>query len=241
MSKPLSGELFIGVVAALLLLSGCASHAPMSEMVMFHERASGIEKSDNLRYAHAIASISYDHYDEQEILNKGLFSDEYDIDGLIPHPRYATHAIFLMPGGNSSFSIAAGNLIGADFTFRPFGEWVPGLFLTGSAGTVLLNTGPTMELILQHRILSGRPVGWSFGVNLNRNVIRLDDPDAGTCISCYTAVTTESAGLRSVFATSFRTGSQSDRRVFMHFIFKYNYDFEMALYYPGVSFSFGVL
>ncbi len=229
------------IAAVFFLTAGCASHAPMSEMVMFHDGAKGIEKSDDLHYAHAFASIAYDHYDENEIVNRQIFSPEYEIDGIKSVPRITTHAVFMLPGGNHAFSIAGGNGLGADFTFRPLGTWMPGLFLTASGGTVLLNTGPTLELILQHRILNGRPAGWSFGASLNRNVIWLDDPDAGGCLSCHSAVATESAALRSVFTTSFGVGQESNRRIFMHLIMKYSYDFEMDLYYPGVSFSFGIM
>jgi len=228
----------------MLLLSGCAVHNPMSEMVMFHKKVEKDGKVTHAGYSHAIASYSADNYPHQGvdsyIKQRTGSTNQFNVH---KPTSITTNAIFMNPWTpNFALSVALGFPIGLDMTAR----LTKTLFATGSVGWSEY-TPANAQFILQKRLLDGNPTGLSIGAILVLNHVgyRVNESEpgegasGGVGISPDNYIETTSVGVRGLLLLRDYPGYVTKDRVFIYANAAYLYDLSMKLWYPKVGFSIG--
>jgi hypothetical protein len=238
-----------------MALTGCAMHAPMSEMVMFHEKESP-EGSYNARYSHALGSFTMHRYDPEafETYVDNNLSAQGDTT-LWPQSTefgITSNAIFMFEQTDRvAVSLLAGLPFGADATLKlPADIYLSGVGAFDYNNFLNNLRGFQSQLILQRRLLDGNPVGASLGISWkNANLIvpydaELESVSRG-CIACgirvlghYKVLQSQSLGIRGVFMISKPTG-HGQSRPFLYLTGSYNYDFALDMTYPKIGVSFG--
>jgi hypothetical protein len=231
-------------ILLLLLLSGCAVHNPMSEMVMFQKKVEDNGEVTYAGYGHAIAGYSADNYPQQGV--NTYLKQRYESTNQFNVAKPAsltTNAIFMNPSyPNVALSVALGPSFGVDMTVKV----THSLFATGSIGWN--DYAPAnAQFILQKRLLDGNPTGISIGAILVRNhvgyrVIEADPGEGasgGGGISPDNYIETTSVGVRGLLLLRHYPGYETKNRIFLYANAAYMYDTTMKLWYPKLGFSFG--
>ncbi len=224
----------------MLLLSSCAVHNPMSEMVMFQKK---VERDGTVRYAgygHAFVGTSIDKYPISGVTDylnrKNGRTNEYE------HMKVSsltTHAM-IMDRSNRNFalSIALGFPLGLDLTTK----LTHSLYATGSVGLSWYKPF-NWQFILQRRLLDGNPTGLSIGAMVVSNHFSYSAerlPDEDSCKYCKSPyISTTSVGVRGVLVMRMEPQYETTDRVFFYANAAYMYDTTMKLWYPKVGFSIG--
>lgn len=221
----------------IFFAAGCAIHSPMSEMLMFHEKATMDGETYQARYSHTLLSVTTNIYAEREFLQYAnryypLNSDEsYDYQ---PPQSVVTHAIFMSDKTDKVvLSLVFGNALGADATAKIAGN----SYLTGAVNY----TGePQGLLIVQQRLLDGNPVGLSLGVSVVRNYQIIGVDGNWHCVFCFPSKEfyTTSAGIRTVLTLTHPSPAKT-ARMFLYATGSMNYDFTMKFFYPRVGIALG--
>jgi len=236
------------LISAFLLLPGCAIHAPMSEMVMFHDKG-----GYSARYSHAIGSFTGEMYGADKIneyarSTKPLGKNSEYHKEKEAEISFTTNAIFMFEDTDRfAFSLSLGMPPGADLTVK-----LPAKFYftgTASYGASLSNSESNLnqfQVILQRRLKEGNPLGMSLGINWNRQVVvapyDVENEGYSTIYSGldnYTSFKTNSLGIRGVMMAS-NTDDYGSASTFLYLTGSYNYNFAMDIFYPKIGVSVGV-
>jgi len=234
-------HLLITSIVLVLMLSSCTtySHMPHSELVMFQEKELKSGERTNTRYAHGIASGTFDVSDEGELL-----SSQTDFDSAVQGPSVATHLIFMNSAG-TSFSAAIGNGIGFDATFPVFSKFMNQAYLTQTF-SFTNPAKPSLQTIIQRRFYDGNPFGLSVGMNYhfkyNRRSgfegIRADCPGSSSSVeACHDFIPRHSIGLRSAMSFSVQPVDQRPTKQMLYGAVNLNYDLTFGFIYPMLSVS----
>ncbi len=232
---------------SFMVVSGCAMHAPMSEMVMFHEKESKEKGSYSARYSHAIGSFTLESYSESKL--KAYASENKPLDKGTYEPRpetgFSTHPIFMYEDTDRfAVSASVGNGIGGDITLKLPAK----LYLTGSGG----GSGGNFQgqFILQRRLADGNPAGFSLGTTVRQQVIGVPYEREEKCTSLYCGLIvladeatphyfqTTSVGIRGVLMLS-GSAKYGDSRGFIYLTASYNYDLDIETGYPKIGLAVG--
>lgn len=220
----------------IFILSGCAVHSPMSEMLMFQKKKGFDGRYYRARYSQTLISSTTNLYPKRPIeqyarkLHPESTGESYDYS---PAQTFTTNAILLSDKTDKfAVSLAMGNVLGIDATARIWGN----LYFTGTISGYEKAQG---QLIVQERILDGNPVGLSVGATYLRNYNMVYTGGSG-CTFCYpsTDFYTHSIGIRSLImltpASPYGLG-----RPFLYATGSYNYDITMDLFYPRIGIALG--
>ncbi len=216
-----------------LLISGCAIHAPMSEMVMFKDKkVDGKEYESRMGWGlgSMTVDLTTDKLDSE--LCEGQTGDCVSGD----EPSLNTHVLVLTEKlDRVALSVALGAPLGLDATVHVFEDY----YMTGSVATI--SDEIQGQFIFQRRLLDGNPLGLSVGGHLSRlNWVAGAYGDNCT-ISCWSEhrnLNTMVAGIRSVFTLT-RISSYGSTRPFLYLTGSYNYDFKVGMTYPKVGVAIG--
>ena len=220
----------------VFMLSGCATHAPMSEMLMFQQKEDYDGKIYQSRYSHSILSLTINLYSPEAV---NIYAEKRDPTGNDTQYdyRYATslmtNAIFMSDQTkNFAVSLGFGNDIGIDATIKLFNK----TYLSSAIDVLNDQQG---QIIIQRRILDGTPTGLSLGVTYQRNYqyVAIDGVSCGFCFPSEEFFT-NSVGFRTVgiVAPPSRYGKSS---FFLYVTGSVNYDLTIETVYPKIGFSLG--
>lgn len=205
---------------------------------MFQKKETTDGSLYSARYSHALASLTTDFYPSNKIENKASQRNQGANHAYRPAQTLVTQAIFLSDRTNNfALSLALGNVIGFDATFRVADK----TYLTGVV-TNLEN--PQGQLILQQRLLDGNPVGLSIGATVLRNFQIVAIEGVSHCIICYpptrfyTTFYTTAAGIRTVLTLSPQPPEKVGKP-FLYLTGNLNYDFTIETFYPKLGIAIG--
>ncbi|MBO6712087.1 MAG: hypothetical protein JJ892_08385 [Balneola sp.] len=143
----------------VLIFTGCATHAPMSEMTMFNVKRSSAEDSVakysnfgiGLQYSQiGPTEEGYDKKSEQDYAG----NDEFEIEDL-------AISIYAIDEDKFGFGYSLGRASGLDFTTRIRSDFY---------GTVSLSMSRSASIILQQRFIANKKGGLSSGFYFSRGV-----------------------------------------------------------------------
>lgn len=207
-----------------LLFIGCATHAPMSEMVMFNVER--ISPEDSVaKHVNFGVGLQY--------ANNGPFENEYDkkneqdyegVEG--SYSEGIALSLYVLDDDNFGFGYSVGIANGLDITTKIINDYY-GTFATSANGS--------FKAIVQKRLFVDESKGIATGVYFGRGV----QPYYSECRDCFRVSPDKStslyhAGLRSsmLFRNSYRKGSGFTGT------FNLGYVFEINEPYLGFSISF---
>lgn len=216
------------------MLSGCAVHSPMSEMLMFRDKEKPEEDGYyQARYSHALISVTSDYYPADVMNREGEVRDPRFSYHYEPARTWATHAIFLSDKTDRvGLSLAFGNGVGGDITVRLHDTYYLTGVLSGDENTA-------GQVILQKRLADGNPFGVGVGLTYLRNFNAILTDEDG-CLTCYPSVRfySHAAGVRFVFTLS--QEAWEERSVpFLYLTGNLNYDFTVETVFPRIGLAFG--
>ena len=145
-----------------LSIMSCATHTPLSELVMFNKKDKSIESP----YGNGLAVSYLESGTEKEDFYQKQRGDYYDYDDF-GTPNF-TFSYISMKDDNFGYSGSLGRGVGGDFTVNLKGD----NYLTTS---VSLSGGGSARLILQRRILDKNAVGLASGIFLGMDRKGYDD------------------------------------------------------------------
>jgi hypothetical protein len=240
-------------IVLLLLLSGCAVHNPMSELVMFQKKTDEVDPVSYSRSGQIITAASH----------TGLTISAFSVDNLPlsgvtdylnersgSNNRYVvqkpisltTNGVFMSPlYPDVAISIAIGFPIGLDLTAKVGNS----LYATGSLGWSD-QTPLNGQFILQKRLLDGDPAGLAIGAILVRNYVGYSVTESETseyvcflCVPPIETIATTSVGIRGLLVLNNTPMHPSRRRSYLYANAAFLYDMTMRLWYPKMGFSIG--
>lgn len=235
--KLITSTLNIYSAALMVILSGCAIHAPMSEMVMFQEKRTN-DSSYYSTYSHAVGSYQVDLHPSgrtADYANK----PEYDF---IRDRALTTNLIFMTEGKNNfAWSLALPYPLGIDGTWLLTDKW----YLTNA---ISFSNGGDRDrryllegnVILQRRIFDGHPLGFSVGTKLGYNRFSIDVTERGSVTRSTIAIPTKVVGFRSLLLLTPKPQPPAGyARPFVYATGSINYDIDVNVLYPVVGIAFG--
>ena len=218
---------FILILILIPLISGCAVHSPMSELLMFSRKKYN-GKIYKARYSQAIINYSYNSL-PPSVIKRFIHREHpnYDlknVDADNRSPSISTDPIFLSSHEETmAVSAAIGLNPGGDITFKlPYSNYA----------TLALDFVGTQE-ILQHRLVNSPWIGQSIGV-YHRYRYYGTDFDNGPTIGPIDKYWTNEVGVRSV--TLVHGGGKTQIFFYLTVAAGYNIEFRSDL----ISFGFSL-
>lgn len=229
--------LFPGTVLLLLFLSGCATHAPMSEMVMFTPKKvlhpseqykdSVSTHYSKFSFAASVTPVTTDlnalqNYAES-IGRTGEIIDYGDV------PTIGLHSILLADQvDNFAASFTLLPAIGFDFTTRVYKLNYLTAGITAYGG---------FQVIAQRPLYDGRSYGSSLGIFYERTRSGMEDTCSGVCFAFepVDTFTLQTAGVR--FMLFSHNGEKN--RSFLGVQGKLGYTYELRRPFFGIGFTLG--
>jgi len=223
---------WIFLLSILLFVVGCATHAPMSEMLMFNRKKVG-DKIYRARYSQTLISATYQYLPQN--LDKRYIKVNYGHNIDPPNTPYtlATNPIFLSRASdNFALSFALGLNPGVDATFRIVPKYYTTFSIDGYGGT---------QIIIQKRLFNKPTAGLSLGVfyKSQHHAYYYNDvqTDCGFCPGPDLQFNTNEVGIRSVFLSH---ASQTKSQGFLYFVGSLGYDVNMQIIVFQIGCSLGL-
>jgi hypothetical protein len=175
-------RLVLIAIVSLLVGTGCVSHAPMSETLMFREP--GTSPRHTARVG-AGGTVTVPMSDRQRLLSSQL-RNRPSAEVYTQAPNGGAYLAFYEEDGGLAFSATAGYFLGGfDATIR----LLPATYLTGA---ISIKTG---QIYVQRRIYNEDAVGAAVGAGYRRIRLITDDYDSDVMFD-FEAVTADIIGLR---------------------------------------------
>lgn len=178
------------LVALLPFLGGCAGHVPVSEMVLFHDRATEPSHDGTLGSGAAFS------FSPARPIARALARREYPEawndggDDLLWNPNQVSGGGYLVlfdEQGRYALSATAGlSLIGVDLTLKLWGR----NYLTGA-----VSVPGQRQIYVQHRAFDSRHVGAALGLGYRREAYTFSLPTENA-LGHHEAQTADSFGAR---------------------------------------------
>jgi hypothetical protein len=225
--RQINRGIWIFLLSLLIFGGGCATHAPMSEMLMFNRKKVG-DTVYRARYSQSLITASYQYLPKS--LDARYLKVHYGQGIFAPTSTsltLATNPIFLSKeSDNFALSLALGLNPGADATFRI----VPKYYTTVS---IDVTGGP--QIIVQKRLFNKPTSGLSFGVFYKSQYHGNYYYNTNSWTPDLNFHTNE-VGIRSVFLSH---ASQTKSQGFLYFVGSLGYDVNMQIIVFQIGCSFG--
>lgn len=220
----------------VFVITGCAVHSPMSEMLMFQQKEDYEGRKYRSRYSHSLLTFTANLYPADAV---NSYTEGIDPTGEDSRYDYRTatslmtNAIFMSDrSDNIAVSLGIGNDVGIDATIKLIND----MYLSGSAD-IFSEQG---QIIIQKRLFDGTPAGMSLGVTYQRIYQYVPIDGKFGCGFCFPSEEffSNSIGIRTVgiLAPPSRYGKSA---FFLYATGSINYDLTIRTLYPKVGFSIG--